>query len=216
MTYWKTTRKAKVTCCHTKQDRSSPDEETFDPPLYLIFDDGENSAKGKEKFMNEIIDLAKNGNGEKCTTTCTEEAKLSFSNVPRQLHKRILNISSSDEHVLIVNSNVNKMGCKGKELTYDQKSRLAALNDARYRKSEIVRLNGIKQCTVYSFSEVIISQLQSCFILGDSSVNQLIHITHDTVNALDDAKETTVVFSVISKALDKFWKEGLLHKVEKY
>ncbi|CAG2213846.1 unnamed protein product [Mytilus edulis] len=43
------------------------------------------------------------------------------------------------------------MGRKGKELTSDQKSRLAALNDAGYRKSEIVKLTGIKQSTVYSF-----------------------------------------------------------------
>ncbi|CAG2245621.1 unnamed protein product [Mytilus edulis] len=43
------------------------------------------------------------------------------------------------------------MGRKGKELTSDQKSRLAALNDAGYRKSDIVKLTGIKQSTVYSF-----------------------------------------------------------------
>ena len=41
-------------------------------------------------------------------------------------------------------ANVNKMDRKGKELTSDQKSRLDALNDAGYRKSEIVRLTGIK------------------------------------------------------------------------
>ncbi|CAG2252559.1 unnamed protein product [Mytilus edulis] len=47
------------------------------------------------------------------------------------------------------------MGRKGKELTSDQKSRLAALNDAGYRKSEIVKLTGIKQSTVYSFLKSI-------------------------------------------------------------
>ncbi|CAC5415747.1 unnamed protein product [Mytilus coruscus] len=44
-------------------------------------------------------------------------------------------------------ANVNKMGRKGKELTFDQKSRFAALNDAGYRKSDIVKWAGIKQST---------------------------------------------------------------------
>ena len=39
------------------------------------------------------------------------------------------------------------MGRKGKELSLEQKSRIAALFDARYKK---VRLTGIKQSTVYS------------------------------------------------------------------
>ncbi|VDI50183.1 Hypothetical predicted protein [Mytilus galloprovincialis] len=43
------------------------------------------------------------------------------------------------------------MDLKEKELTYDQKSRIAALNDAGNRKSEIVRLTGIKQSIVISF-----------------------------------------------------------------
>ncbi|VDH90894.1 Hypothetical predicted protein, partial [Mytilus galloprovincialis] len=48
-------------------------------------------------------------------------------------------------------ANVNKKGRMGKELTSDQKSRLAALNDAGYRKSEFLKLTGITRSTVYIF-----------------------------------------------------------------
>ena len=42
------------------------------------------------------------------------------------------------------------MGRKGNELSLEQKSRIAALFDAGYKKIDMVRLTGIKQSTVYS------------------------------------------------------------------
>ena len=42
------------------------------------------------------------------------------------------------------------MGQKGKELSLEQKSWIALLFDAGYKKTDIVRLTGIKQSTVYS------------------------------------------------------------------
>ena len=42
------------------------------------------------------------------------------------------------------------MGGKGKELSLEQKSQIAALFDAGYKKMDIIRLTGIKQSTVYS------------------------------------------------------------------
>ena len=51
---------------------------------------------------------------------------------------------------------------------------------------------------------------------GDSTVNQLIYITNDIAKALDFGKEIRVVFFDISKAFDRVWHEGLLHKLEKY
>ena len=42
------------------------------------------------------------------------------------------------------------MGRKGKELSLEQKSRIAALFDAGYKKIDMVRLIGIKQSTMYS------------------------------------------------------------------
>ncbi|CAG2232007.1 unnamed protein product [Mytilus edulis] len=45
------------------------------------------------------------GNRENCTTTCTKEARITISNVLKTAaHKRILNINSSEEHVLIQHS----------------------------------------------------------------------------------------------------------------
>ena len=46
-------------------------------------------------------------------------------------------------------------------------------------------------------------------------VNQLLSITSDFYKALDQGKEVRVIFFDISKAFDKVWHKGLLHKLEK-
>ena len=55
---------------------------------------------------------------------------------------------------------------------------------------------------------------QSGFRPGDSTANQLIFITHKIYEALEHGKEVRMVFLDISKAFDKVWHRGLLHKLE--
>ena len=54
------------------------------------------------------------------------------------------------------------------------------------------------------------------FTKGDSAVNQLINITHthDFGKALNSGKEVRVVFCDISKASDRVWHNGLIHKLK--
>ncbi|MCG8033229.1 MAG: hypothetical protein JAZ03_13755 [Candidatus Thiodiazotropha taylori] len=59
----------------------------------------------------------------------------------------------------------------------------------------------------------IITCLQSGFSPGDSTVNQLIDIYNTFCKALDDGKEVRAVFCDISKAFDRVWHRGLLHKL---
>ena len=61
---------------------------------------------------------------------------------------------------------------------------------------------------------IIISQNQSGFKRGDSCINQLISITHDILNSLDEGLEVRGVFLDISKAFDKVWHEGLICKLQ--
>ena len=56
---------------------------------------------------------------------------------------------------------------------------------------------------------------QSGFRPGDSTVNQLILITHKIYEALEQGKEVRMVFLDISKAFDKVWHKGLLYKLER-
>ena len=49
----------------------------------------------------------------------------------------------------------------------------------------------------------------------DSTVNQLIHITNQIYKGLDDSKKIAAVFLDVSKAFDRVWHIGLLHKIEK-
>ena len=60
----------------------------------------------------------------------------------------------------------------------------------------------------------ILTPLQSGFIPGDSTVNQLTYLYDSFSHALDFGKEVRVVFCDISKAFDRVWHEGLLKKLE--
>ena len=59
----------------------------------------------------------------------------------------------------------------------------------------------------------LISKNQSGFIPGDSTINQLLAITTEIVNAFENVDETRAVFLDISEAFDKVWHEGLIFKL---
>ena len=58
-----------------------------------------------------------------------------------------------------------------------------------------------------------LSSLQSGFIPGDSTTNQLTFLYNTFCQALDSGKEVRAVFCDISKAFDRVWHSGLLHKL---
>ena len=59
---------------------------------------------------------------------------------------------------------------------------------------------------------------QSGFRRGDSTVNQLLYITHQVCAAFEEfpSRETRAVFLDISKAFDKVWHDGLILKLKNY
>ena len=59
----------------------------------------------------------------------------------------------------------------------------------------------------------IITPLQPGFTPGDSPVNQLTYLYNTFCQALDSGKEVRVVFCDISKAFDRVWHAGLIHKL---
>ena len=58
-----------------------------------------------------------------------------------------------------------------------------------------------------------ITTLQSGFIPGDSTINQLVDIYNTFCKALDEGKEVRAIFCDISKAFDRVWHKGLLFKL---
>ena len=66
----------------------------------------------------------------------------------------------------------------------------------------------------YLIDNNLILQNQSGFKRGDSCINQLISITHDILNLLDEGLEVRGVFLDISKAFDKVWHKGLIYKLQ--
>ena len=59
----------------------------------------------------------------------------------------------------------------------------------------------------------LLTSLQSGFIPGDSTINQLTFLYNTFCQALDSGKEVRAVFCDISKAFDRVWHVGLLHKL---
>ena len=59
-----------------------------------------------------------------------------------------------------------------------------------------------------------ITSLQSDFVPGDSTVNQLVDIYNTFCKALDDGKEVRAIFCDVSKAFDRVWHKGLLYKLK--
>jgi hypothetical protein len=59
-----------------------------------------------------------------------------------------------------------------------------------------------------------LTPVQSGFIPGDSTVNQLVFIYDTLCKALDNGLEARVIFFDISKAFDKVWHKGILSKLK--
>ena len=62
----------------------------------------------------------------------------------------------------------------------------------------------------------LLAQQQSGFRLGDSTINQLLSITHNIYKAFEACPtlETRAVFLDLSKVLDRIWHDGLLYKLK--
>ena len=67
----------------------------------------------------------------------------------------------------------------------------------------------------YLRDNYIINLHQSGFLPGKSTVTQLIEVYHQFCKAVDNNKEIRVIFLDISKAFDKVWHRGLLHKLKR-
>ena len=69
--------------------------------------------------------------------------------------------------------------------------------------------------SIYSYlhSNKLLSKNQSGFRPGDSTINQLLAITHDIFTSFEQRCETRAIFLDISKAFDKVWHEGLVFKM---
>ncbi|VDI50077.1 Hypothetical predicted protein [Mytilus galloprovincialis] len=65
------------------------------------------------------------------------------------------------------------------------------------------------------FNDLLISE-NSGFKKNDSTVNQLITITHEIYKSLDSGKDVCTIFLDVSKAFDKVWHKGLIFKLKQF
>ena len=69
------------------------------------------------------------------------------------------------------------------------------------------------KCSGFLIESNLISSNQSDFMPGDSSINQLLSITHEIYKSHDDVLEVRDVFFDIAKAFDKVWHKGIIFKL---
>ena len=67
----------------------------------------------------------------------------------------------------------------------------------------------------YIFCNNFIHDNQSGCRRMDSTVKQLLSITHEIYKAFESAHEIRAIFLDIDKAFDKVWKEGLIYKLKR-
>ena len=67
----------------------------------------------------------------------------------------------------------------------------------------------------YIFSNNLLSDNQSGYRKGDSTVKQLLSIIHEIHSAFDTSHEVRAFFLDISRAFDRVWHEGLIFKLKK-
>ena len=72
----------------------------------------------------------------------------------------------------------------------------------------------LNQMYCFFLENNLISLNQSGFWQSGSCINQLISITHEVYWSVDPGYKVCGVFSDISKAFDKVWHKGLLHKLK--
>ena len=68
-------------------------------------------------------------------------------------------------------------------------------------------------CKQILIDHQIITPFQSGFVSGDSTTKQLLDTYHAFCNAVDCGKVVRAVFCDISKAFDRVWHRGLIHKL---
>jgi len=66
----------------------------------------------------------------------------------------------------------------------------------------------------YIFKNNFISDKQSGYRQNDSTIKQLLSITHEIYKAFDESQEIRAVFLDISRAFDRVWHEGLIFKLK--
>ena len=104
---------------------------------------------------------------------------------------------------------IHKKGDRQSKSNYRPISLLCNISKVQER---IVYNRLYEHCTKHN----LLTDKNSGFKPFDSTINRLIHLTHQIYNGIDMKKDTLIVFLDISKAFDRVWHPGLLHKLREF
>ena len=104
---------------------------------------------------------------------------------------------------------IHKKGCRQTKSNYRPISLLSNISKVQER----IVYNRLYQ---HCLNNNLLTERNSGFKQMDSTINRLIHLTNMINRGLDDKKEILIVFLDITKAFDRVWHPGLLHKLKQF
>ncbi|PJE78524.1 hypothetical protein CI610_02532 [invertebrate metagenome] len=73
-----------------------------------------------------------------------------------------------------------------------------------------------KHIYIFLIENDLIYKYQSGFLPNNSTTHQLIEIYHSIISSLENYEHSILIFCDFSKAFDRVWHKGLLHKLDNY
>ncbi len=109
-------------------------------------------------------------------------------------------------------ANVTPIHKKGDRQNKSNYRPIALLSNISKLKERIMYKRLYEHCMTNN----LLTEKNSGFKRLDSTINRLVHITHELYNNLDQKMDTLIVFLDISKAFDRVWHPGLLFKLRQF
>jgi len=157
----------------------------------------------------KILDTTKAYGPDNISPRLLKEARPSIVNILTQIFNKSLQLCSFPD--IWKRANVLPIFKKAEEFITTNYRPISLLSILAKVFERIV----FKYLFNYFKENFLLSIWQSGFIPGSSTVTQLVEIYNEFCKAIDNGKEIRVVFLDISKAFDRVWHKGLLHKLEK-
>jgi hypothetical protein len=109
-------------------------------------------------------------------------------------------------------ANVTPVHKKGDRQTKSNYRPISLLSNISKVQERIVHNRLYEHCRTNN----LLTERNSGFKPFDSTINRLIHLTHQIYDGLDKKRDILIVFLDISKAFDRVWHLGLLHKLREF
>jgi hypothetical protein len=180
------------------------------PPIHLLTDQRLNTIQTSKNEVLKILkslDTGKANGSDGVSNRLLKEASLAIAEPLSNLFNRSFDLAQVPKKWK--ESNICPIHKKDDRSIVSNYRPIALLSCVGKIQERIVFIH------LYHYLKInhLLTWKNSGFKELDSAINQLISITDNIHNALEAGKEVCMVFLDVSKAFDRVWHQGLLHKL---